>query len=74
MRVAVGMIGCATPQEWAEWKGHPVHFTSGDHVGFSVRNRDGPQTRVTRDDVALARSQDWFGTAITVDQSAIVEK
>jgi hypothetical protein len=39
-----------------------------------VRDRDGPQTRVTRDDVALARSQDWFGTAITVDQSAIVEK
>src|SRR5207247_8553602 len=72
--VAVWMIGCATPQEWAEWKGHPVHFASGDHMGFSVRNRDGPQTRVTRDDVALARSQDWFGTAITVDQSAIVEK
>ena len=55
VRVAVGMIGCATPQEWAEWKGHPVHFTSGDHVGFSVRNRDGPQTREARDDVALAR-------------------
>jgi hypothetical protein len=42
-------------------------------LGFSVRNRDGPQTREARDDVALAR-RNWFGTAITVDQSAIVEK
>jgi hypothetical protein len=74
--VLVGIFsfaGCATPQQWGDWRAHPSHFASGDHLLFSVRNRDGAQTRVTRADVEHARSEAWWGKAITVDQSAIVE-
>jgi len=67
------VAGCATSQEWGDWRAHPSHFASGDHLAFSVRNRDGAQTRVTRGDVDQARNQAWWGKAITVDQTAIVE-
>jgi hypothetical protein len=69
----VSVAGCATSQEWADWRAHPSHFASGDHFGFSVRNREGTQTRVTRADVEHARTQSWWGRAITIDQTAIVE-
>jgi hypothetical protein len=64
---------CATSEEWAEWKGHTSHFASGSHGWFSIRNREGATTRVTRQDVASARDQGWWGKAITVQQSAILE-
>jgi hypothetical protein len=64
---------CATSQEWAEWRSHTSHFASGDHGFFSVRNREGAGTRVTRQDVAAAREQGWWGKAISVDQKDIVE-
>ena len=67
------LTGCATSQEWADWRGHTAHFASGDHMGFSIRNRDGAQTRVTRGDVERSRSETWWGKAITVEQTAIVE-
>ena len=34
-------IGCATGEEWATWKAHPTHFASGEHMFFSVRNKEG---------------------------------
>ena len=41
--------GCATSEEWAEWKGHSTHFASDQHMGFSMRNnKDGSNPRVTR--------------------------
>jgi hypothetical protein len=67
------VAGCATRQDWAEWRAHPAHFASGDHLTFSVRNRDAAQTRVTRADVERSRTQGWWGRAITVDQTAILE-
>jgi hypothetical protein len=70
---SAALTGCATSQEWAEWQRHPSHFASGDHLTFSVRNREGASTRVTRADVDRARTQAWWGKAITVDQTAIVE-
>ena len=39
---------CATSEEWAEWKGHSSHFATGDHLFFSVRNREGTAPRVAR--------------------------
>ena len=70
---AAALTGCATQQEWAEWRAHPAHFASQDHAVFSVRNRDDARTRVTRTDVDRARTQSWWGRAITVDQAAILE-
>jgi hypothetical protein len=63
--------GCASSQEWADWKQHPAHFASGDHAFFSVRNREGTTARVTRTDIATARSEGWWGKAITVSSEQI---
>jgi hypothetical protein len=40
---------------------------------FSWRNRAG-KTRVTRDDIAAAREEGWWGKAVTVSQEAILER
>ena len=66
--------GCATSEEWQTWKEHPTHFASGDHMFFSPRNREGSNPRVTRQDVAAARDQGWWGKPITVSQEAILER
>lgn len=63
--------GCASSQEWAEWKQHPAHFASGDHAFFSVRNREGTPARVSRADITTARSESWWGTPITVSSEQI---
>jgi hypothetical protein len=72
--LAIAAAGCATSQEWADWRQHPTHFASNDHLFFSVRNREGAPTRVTRADLERARDQSWWGRPITVEQSAIVER
>jgi hypothetical protein len=65
---------CATGEEWATWNEHPTHFASGDHLFFSVRNRGGTPPRVTRGDIAMARSEGWWGRPITVSQEQILER
>ena len=65
---------CASSEEWATWKEHPSHFASGEHLAFSLRNRSGAPARVTREDIALARSQGWWGKPITVSTEQILEK
>jgi hypothetical protein len=70
--LAVG--GCATGEEWSTWREHPSHFASGDHLFFSTRNAEGSAPRVTRDDIALARDQGWWGKPITVSQEQILER
>ncbi len=66
--------GCATSEEWQTWKDHPTHFASGEHLTFSVRNREGSETRVTRTDIAKARDEGWWGKPITVSQEKILER
>src|SRR5687767_4568086 len=66
--------GCATQQEWATWKEHPTHFASGEHLVFSTRNGDNAAPRVTRQDIALARDEGWWGKPVTVGQAAILER
>ena len=66
--------GCATGEEWATWRSHPAHFASGSHMGFSVRNREGTSSRVTRQDIALARDEGWWGRPVTVSQEQILER
>jgi hypothetical protein len=64
--------GCASQEQWATWKTHPTHFASGPHMGFSVRNRETDQPRVTRQDIALARDEGWWGQPVTVSQEQIL--
>ena len=45
---AVIAVGCATSEEWAEWRAHNSHFASDKHMGFSARNREGSAPRVAR--------------------------
>jgi hypothetical protein len=76
--LAIGALflvtGCATSDEWQTWKEHPTHFASGDHMFFSTRNGDKGTPRVTRQDIALARDQGWWGKPITVTQESILER
>ena len=72
--VLVAVTGCATGEEWTTWKAHPTHFASGEHMFFSVRNREGTAPRVTRQDITLARNEGWWGKPITVSQEQILER
>jgi hypothetical protein len=51
-----------------------AHYASGDHGFFSLRNREGTSAKVTRDDIALARDQGWWGKPITVSSEQILER
>ena len=70
----LAVAGCATSEEWATWKSHPTHFASGEHMFFSTRNSEGSAPRVTRQDIALARDEGWWGKPITVSQEQILER
>jgi hypothetical protein len=70
----LAVAGCATSEEWQTWKEHPTHFASGDHMFFSVRNREGQAAKVTRDDITKARNEGWWGKPITVSQEQILER
>jgi hypothetical protein len=72
--IVLAAAGCATGDEWQTWKEHPTHFASGDHMFFSVRNREGTSPRVTREDIGKARDQAWWGKPITVSQEQILER
>jgi hypothetical protein len=65
--------GCASSEEWQIWRSNTSHFQSREHFDFSMKNRSGAPT-VTRQDVALAQNQSWFGKAVTVDQGQILER
>ena len=71
--VMLAVVGCATSEEWAEWKAHSAHFASGNHVGFSLRNAEGAPPQVSRTDVAIARTESWWGKAITVSPEQIIQ-
>jgi len=68
------MAGCASGEEWDTWKSHPTHFASGSHMGFSMRNRADSKARVTRQDIASARDEGWWGRPITVGDEQILER
>lgn len=73
---ALALLGsaCASQEEWETWKSHPAHFASGDHLTFSVRNRDGQPAHVTRTNIAMARDEGWWGKPISVSTDQIVER
>jgi len=65
---------CATGEEWTTWKTHPTHFASGEHMSFSVSNKEGAPAKVTRNEIAMAREEGWWGKPITVGQEQILER
>lgn len=73
LSVAVIAGGCATSEEWAEWRSHSSHFASGQHATFSLKNREGTAPRVARSDIDAARSENWWGKAITVSSDQIFQ-
>jgi hypothetical protein len=70
----LAITGCASSEEWNTWREHPTHFASGEHLFFSTRNTEGSAPRVTREDIAMARDQGWWGKPITVSQEQILER
>ena len=72
--IALLATACASGDEWKTWREHPTHFASGDHMTFSVKNREGAKPRVTRDDIAKARGEGWWGKPVTVSSDQILEK
>lgn len=66
--------GCATEAEWTTWRTRSAHFASGSHLMFSARNREGDDARVTRQDLALAGRESWWGKPVTVTQGEILER
>jgi len=66
--------GCATSEQWGEWRGHSTHFASGDHGSFSLRNNlDGSNPRVTRLDIENSRTQNWWGKTISVEPGQVIQ-
>ncbi len=70
--IMIGSSACATSEEWAEWRKHPTHFASGDHLSFSWRNTEGTAPRVRRTDIDRARAEQWWGKVITVSPEQII--
>jgi len=66
--------GCASSEEWNIWRSNTSHFASKEHFDFSLKNSGDSKATVTRNDVAMAQNQNWFGKAITVAQEQILER
>ena len=66
--------GCASSEEWQTWRSNTSHFASKEHFDFSMKNRSDGSRNVTRQDVAMAQQQNWFGRAVTVDQGQILDR
>lgn len=65
MGVAVFASSCASSEQWKEWRSHPTHFASGDHMTFSLKNQ-GSTARVSRRDQRDAAAQAWWGQPVVV--------
>ena len=72
--IALMLGACASGEEWSTWRSHSTHFASERHMGCSVRNRDDGTPHVRRQDIALARSEAWWGKPVTVTQESILER
>jgi hypothetical protein len=66
--------GCASKEEFDIWRSNKAHFASKEHFDFSMKNSGESKATVTRNDVAMAQNQSWFGRAITVAQEQILER
>jgi hypothetical protein len=67
----VAGTGCAS-ETWKEWRSHPSHFASGDHMTFSLKNQ-GKTPRVSSADTRLASTQSWWGSLVVVRADQIFQ-
>jgi type IV pilus biogenesis protein CpaD/CtpE len=65
------VVGCSA-KDMQEWKAHPSHFASGDHMTFSLKNQ-GSTPRVSSTDTKLAASQAWWGEPVVVRADQIFQ-
>ena len=65
------VAGCAS-QDLAEWKSHPTHFASGDHMVFSLKNQ-GKTPKVTSADTRVATAESWWGSPVVVRADQIFQ-
>jgi hypothetical protein len=70
--IAVAAPGCASSQQWKEWKSHSSHFASGEHMGFSLRNQ-GNTPKVSQQDQRVAAGQSWWGEIVVVRPDQIFQ-
>lgn len=72
LAIAATGAGCASSEQWKEWKSHSSHFASGDHMTFSLRNQ-GKTPRVSRQDQRVAAGQSWWGDPVVVRADQIFQ-
>ena len=67
------LAGCASSDQWADWKAHSSHFASGRHLTFSARNPEGSAPRVRRPDMDAAALENWWGKPVMVSPDQILQ-
>jgi hypothetical protein len=74
--VILAAVGCASRAEWQTWREHPTHFASNEHLTFSIKNQNDSarHAKVTRQDIAAARQEGWWGKPVAVAQEQIIER
>jgi hypothetical protein len=73
LAAALGAAGCASSEQWQDWRSHNTHFASDQHMGFSVRNTEGSAPKVRRTDIDASRTQQWWGKVVTVSEGQIFQ-
>jgi hypothetical protein len=69
---AAASAGCASSEQWSEWRQHSSQFASGKHMTFSLRHQGAnPQPHVTAGDVEKARFESWWGDPVVVQPDQI---
>ncbi len=62
--LALGVSGCASSKEWQTWSDHTAHFASGNHMGFSMDNRNPRDPRVGPMDAKVSETESWWGAYV----------
>ena len=70
--VVAALAGCASSEQWNEWRSHSSHFASGDHMSFSLKNQ-GKTPRVRAGDTKMASAQSWWGEPVVVRPDQIFQ-
>lgn len=64
----LALTGCASTQQWTDWRSHSSHFASGQHAAFSLRNQGEEAREVKVTDPENARDQNWWGRKLPMPQ------